>query len=581
MRRVIAAIAAVVAVAGVAAAQESHRPANGYAVHIDVFATDGRGRAIDTLTLADFELREDGVPQTLDSLTFTRDDPRMFAIFLDEYHVSASNTDRVRAALTRFVDTEVSERDLMVVMKPLDSLLTIKLTSDRDAARRAIQSFAGRKGDFTPRNTYEQNFMAGTPARIDAARTQVAWSAVNALAVHLGALAEGRKTLIVVSEGVPPAERRRGQEYLPTRETAIRSANRANVAIYPVDPGETAGVGADADAVRSIAAETDGESIAGDLEAGLRRAAAQSTSYYFLRYTSAHVDDGRFHQVQVSTKRAGMHLRARKGFTAPSADDVLRTALLKQLNEPKPVVPIEPAPHVSSLIRPWFGLSRGAAGMSRVTFVWEPAARVPGDRRVRRNPARVVMTALAPDGKVLFEGAVAATGPAVFDEPGAVPARAIFDAPAGRLRLRMSIQDVTSQVLDLDVRDLAVREQKGGVGVGTPEVLRARNAREFRTLETDSAVPVASREFSRTERLLVRFQAYGPGGAEPEVSARLLTRLGQPMRDLPVAPAPTRDADHAIDLSLANLASGDYIIEVEARGPAGDAKDRVGFRVTP
>jgi VWFA-related protein len=581
MRRVIAAIAVVAAVAVVPAAQENSRPAGGYAVRIDVFATDARGRSIDTLTVADFELREDGVLQTLDSVRFTRDEPRMFAIFLDEYHVSASNTDRVRAALTRFVDTEVSERDLMVVMKPLDSLLTIKLTSDRDAARAAIQSFAGRKGDFTPRNSYEQNFMAGTPARIDAARTQVAWSAVNALAVHLGALAEGRKTLIVVSEGVPAAERRRGQEYLPTRDTAIRSANRSNVAIYSVDPGETAAAGAEADAIRSVAAETDGESIAGDLDLGLRTAAAQSTSYYFLRYTSSHVDDGRFHQVQVSAKRAGIRVRARKGFTAPSADDVLRTALLKQLNEPKPVVPVEPAPHVSSLIRPWFGLSRGAGGMARVTFVWEPAARVPGDTRARRNPARVVMTALAPDGKVLFDGPVAATGPAVFDEPGAVPARAIFDAPPGRLHLRMSIEDVTSQVLDLDVRDLAVREQKGGVGVGTPEVLRARNAREFRTLETDTAVPVAAREFSRTERLLVRFQAYGPSGTEPQVSARLLTRSGQPMRDLPVAAAPSGDADHAIDLPLANLASGDYIIEVEARGPAGDAKDRVGFRVTP
>jgi hypothetical protein len=145
----------------------------------------------------------------------------------------------------------------------------------------------------------------------------------------------------------------------------------------------------------------------------------------------------------------------------------------------------------------------------------------------------------------------------------------------------MSVQDVTSQVLDLDVRDILLREQKGDVGVGTPEVLRARNAREFRTLAAGAAVPVASREFSRTERLLVRFQAYGPTGMEPQVSARLLTRLGQPMRDLPVASAASGDDAHAIDLPLASLASGDYIIEVEARGPAGDVKDRVGFRVTP
>jgi VWFA-related protein len=580
-RRIIATVVAAAAVVAVGSAQQSGSRPNGYAVNIEVFATDARGRTIDTLTAADFELREDGVPQTLDSVRFAHDAGRMFAIFLDEYHVSPANTDRVRAALTRFVDAELTARDAIVVLKPLDSLLTIKLTADRDAARAAIQSFAGRKGDFTPRNSYEQNFMAGTPARIGAARAQVAWSAVNALAVHLGALGEGRKTLIVVSEGVAAAERRRGQEFLPTRETAIRSANRSNVAIYTVDPGDSAAVGADADAVRSLAAETDGESIAADLDAGLRKAAAHSSGYYFLHYTSSHVDDGRFHEVQVSAKKTGVRVHARKGFTAPSTDDVLRTALLKQLNEPKPVVPIEPAPHVSPLIRPWFGLTRGAEGRSRVTFVWEPAARVPGDTSARRHPARVLMTALAPDGTVLFEGPVAATGPAVFDEPGGIPARATFDAPPGRLRLRLAIQDVTAQVLDLDVRDLIVREQKDGVGVGTPEVLRARNAREFRTLAADTAVPVASREFSRTERLLVRFQAYGPTGAEPQVSARLLTRMGQPMRDLPVAAGSSREAEHAIDLPLANLASGDYILEVEARGPAGDVKDRVGFRVTP
>ena len=56
------------------------------------------------------------------------------------------------------------------------------------------------------------------------------------------------------------------------------------------------------------------------------------------------------------------------------------------------------------------------------------------------------------------------------------------------------------------------------VALGTPEVFRARNAREFRALEAQAAVPVASREFSRTERLLIRFPAYGPAGTPPLVT---------------------------------------------------------------
>src|SRR5262249_12092708 len=137
------------------------------------------------------------------------DEPRVFAVFLDEYHVSAGASDRVRAAVARFLADEIRPRDLLVVMKPLDSVLTIHATSDRAHAQEAMRTFEGRRGAYEPTNAYERNFMAGVPARIEAARAQVALSAVNALAVHLGTYADQRKTLIVVSEGIGRVERRR------------------------------------------------------------------------------------------------------------------------------------------------------------------------------------------------------------------------------------------------------------------------------------------------------------------------------------------------------------------------------------
>src|SRR5204862_2678115 len=184
-------------------------------------------------------------------------------------------------AMRRFVDRELGPRDLLAVMKPLDSLFAIRLTRDRAAAHAAIDSFVGRKADYTPRNAYERDYIAGTPARIDSARNQVALSAINALAVHLGTLADRRKTLIVATEGVGRSERRRGQEYLPTLETISRSANRFNVALYPFDPRDTAAgetPGEKAEALSRLADETDGRAIAGDAESGLRRAAADSST---------------------------------------------------------------------------------------------------------------------------------------------------------------------------------------------------------------------------------------------------------------------------------------------------------------
>jgi VWFA-related protein len=508
-----------------------------------------------------------------------RDDARLFAIFLDEYHVgSGANSERVRAALTRFVDDDLSPRDLVVVMKPLDSLFTIRLTGDRAAVRAMIDGFEGRKGDYAPRNAYERDYIAGTPARIDAARDQVALSAINALAVHLGSLSDRRKTLVVASEGVGRADHRRGQEFLPTLDTIIRSANRSNVAVYAFDPRDDSADRTTAEGLRRLADETDGRAIAADADSGLRNAAADSGAYYLLSFRSNHPDDAKYRELQTRVKRAGLRVRAPKGYWAAPPDEALRTALLAASNEPRRTTPPEPPLHVSPLIRPWFGMSRGDGGRTRVTFVWEPAARVPGDR-VRRIVSRLVLTARSSDGTVLFEGPVAPTGPAAMNDPAITPSRAVFDMSPGRLRLRMSIQDPAEQVLDQDVRDISIRDLRGDVAIGTPEVLRARNAREFRALDVEAAVPVAAREFSRTERLLIRFQAYGADGAAPDITARLLGRTGHPIRDLTVAPAAT-PGETAIDLPLAGFAAGEYTIEVTAKSGARDASDRVGFRVT-
>jgi VWFA-related protein len=577
MRAAVAA-AALAMVQSAAASPPLHSPApQPVEVRIDVVAADARGRIIDNLKAADFEVRDDGVAQPADAVRVVRADAkegRLIALFLDEYHVSASLTDRVREALAHFIADAIDARDQIVVLKPLDSLLAIQPTRDRDALRDAVAAFEGRKGEYEPRNAYERNFMAGAPARIESARTQVALSAINALAVHFGNYPDRRKTLLVISEGVGRSgERRRGMEYLPTAETIARSAQRANVSIYAVNPAVEF---TDADTLRDLAAGTAGGVVTADLDDGLRRAMADASGYYMVAYRTSRPDDGRFHPVVVQLKRPVAQLRARSGYFAPSPDETLRDVLLARLNEPKRPVPVEPAPHASTLIRPWIGTSRGVDGKTRVTVVWEPVPKLTGERN-RRAPTRATLTALAPDATVLFEGVVNPSAPALLDEPGGTAARAVFEMMPGRVRLRMSIQDSAQQVLDTDVRSVTIRDLRRGVTISTPEILRARNAREFRTLDSPLAVPSASREFSRTERLLIRFSASGASNAPVSVSARLLSRMG-PMRDLTIVAG--QSGASTIDLPLAGLAVGEYLIEVSASGPDGEAKDLIDFRVT-
>ena len=161
-----------------------------------------------------------------------------------------------------------------------------------------------------------------------------------------------------------------------------------------------------------------------------------------------------------------------------------------------------------------------------------------------------------------------------------MPSRATFDVRPGRVKLRMSILDAASQPLDRDVREIVVGDLSGAVAIGTPEVMRARNARELRTLEAHAAVPVVSREFSRAEQLLLRVPVYAASDARPTVSVRLLGRSGQTMRQLEPIGATADAGPDEFTLPLAGLAVGEYTIEVTATSGAGRAIDRLTFRVT-
>jgi hypothetical protein len=143
----------------------------------------------------------------------------------------------------------------------------------------------------------------------------------------------------------------------------------------------------------------------------------------------------------------------------------------------------------------------------------------------------------------------------------------------------MRIEDDTSAYLDSDVRDVVVPPAAVGLAVGTPQVFRSRNAREWRTLDRDvQAIPVASREFGRAEQLLIRVPLRT--GDAAKVSAVLTSRFGSIMRELEIAPGPVADF-WQLELPLAGLATGEYRVEITAVESSSAVKERVVFRVMP
>src|SRR5262249_48390045 len=331
--------------------------------------------------------------------------------------------------------------------------------------------------------------------------------------------------------------------------------------------------------LRSLADATSGRTIAnsGD-DAGLKRALNESRGYYELTLSKDVSHDGHFHTVDVTLRRSGLTAPARKGYWAASDRDPssLRAAFASSAIPVGAQIARRPSP----LIRPWFGISKTADGQTEVSFVWEPSPRVPGDRNPPPALAQIGLSVMTLEGTPVYKGIVL---PATAGETDALSgqSRASFVSPAGRLVVQMAIEDVTSRVVDHDVRDLLVKGFPGPVSMGSPEVMRARTAREYDALAADpDATPVASRQFSRAERLLVRIPVFSTG-EKPTVSARLVTSFGSAMRNLVVVPTPSRPNEYQVDVPLAALANGSYTVEWTARTAEGEIHDRVAFRVTP
>src|SRR5262249_35094651 len=127
-------------------------------VKIDAVVTDARGRTVRDLKADDFTLVEDGAAGKIESATFVAADgrgganaevlpvasradeeaeaaragARLFAIFLDEYHIAKGDeADHARDLVARFIEQEIGPRDLVVIVKPLDSIVSFRMTHDR------------------------------------------------------------------------------------------------------------------------------------------------------------------------------------------------------------------------------------------------------------------------------------------------------------------------------------------------------------------------------------------------------------------------------------------------------------------
>ena len=548
-------------------------------VRVTAIVTDRRGQPLAGLAPADFELLVDGKPQPLDTAELTKGAvaPRAFAFLLDEFHTSAGDSAAVRDGLLQFVDRALRPADLAVVVKPLDPLTEIRPTTDRSAVRDAIATFAGRKGDYSPRTVFERNYMAQAPAAVAWARGQIVTSALRAIGATLSNTPNVKPAIVLVSDGF---ERMRASREVPANlQSAVRIANRADAPVYAFAPalappaGDTGGADPGLEALRALAADTGGEVVAGagELANGLARMERDLATHYVLTYRPAHGSDGKFHALQVAVKRPDVQVRARTGYLAPMSA-AMRAAATRAPSAPVRVL------RRSALIQSWSGVLPGDGGRSAVTLTWEPSPLLAATP-ARRRPETIVITASAADGTVLFDGGVRSAGaPALPD----VPNRATFAAPAGPVRIDIKILDPKGVVLDTDARDVTVTAPRTDrPTIYAPAVMRTRSAREFRdALDLGSVPPIPTRDFRRTDRLLIAVPAFDATGAPAPVTGVLMNRWRQPMRGIAALDGAGAPAGVTrFDLPLAPLPPGEYTLQLTVAHARGTVSEHVTFRV--
>jgi len=317
-------------------------------VQVDAIVSDSNGQPMVELSAADFEVLDDNKPVTIDRVRFlgaaeysgdttlapirtrddeereaSRDDVRVYAIVLDDYHVPRMGELRVIEPLLAFV-RQLPPTDLVGVFYPLDSVTDVAFGRDREPVIKAIRAFYGRLGDYTPKHPVEEEHLKH-PREIETIRRQIVTSALEGLAIHLGGIKQGRKSLIFVSEAFTEPDFEMRELY--------EAANRANVAIYPLDPrglttdrsvdrGPTSGeimamVTPAREFMRTLAMETGGRPMFGnDVTSALGQVIRDSRAYYLIAYESPHPDDGKFHKVTVRVKRPRVTVFARTGYWA-------------------------------------------------------------------------------------------------------------------------------------------------------------------------------------------------------------------------------------------------------------------------
>jgi VWFA-related protein len=310
---------------------------------------------------------------------------RIFVFFVDDQHLQFHNTGRVRELFQRMSKELLHEGDMFGIVSSGPSSISVQMTYDKGRLQDAIKKMTGN--ELKPDDIINGSSGPGGPSEIRY-RARVAFSTVEETLKNLEQVHNRRKALVYVSDGYdftpfqnarlglmdpssPFAQNQIAQSQNaaaaqqandggggatdPTRDVnglkqneefadadlareladLTRTANRANVTIYTMDPRGLVGPLSDLDdnvdpqqwaefvrksqdTLRVLAEETGGIAVVNmnDFGKAIRRIDAETSDYYVLGFYSKNPDPLRKNRrLEVKVRRPGVQLIFRKEYS--------------------------------------------------------------------------------------------------------------------------------------------------------------------------------------------------------------------------------------------------------------------------
>lgn len=346
-------------------------------VNVDVTVTT-KGHSVPGLTKDDFEVLEDGVPQTITNFYAVENAPaprvnaavagmpvpakkaevderfrRKVLLIVDYAHTSRINRNRALQQFEQFIDdrSRGEQEDWSIALVGSDIKIVLPPTSDRKRIHDCLEAM---RHDAMWRPSPEAQpislgvrlpYMDPFKATSDTTYTAIAFSAVRDGA-RAFAGAEGKKIILLLSAGfgrgfddiavpvdafgIAAAAVSSSGQTMTLRDQLIREANASNLNFYILDPeGIRIGTGG---SLYWVARQTGGTYMGGNFpEQSLRQFDDLSSNFYSMAFRPQHPEDSKYHRLTVRLKKPGWYnLTYRDGYGSLPVASQLERALATQ-----------------------------------------------------------------------------------------------------------------------------------------------------------------------------------------------------------------------------------------------------------